>query len=189
MTKLTSRDLIGALIDLEEEKEWLEMQFDPDNDTHDVHGAIVKVDANIQQIRGEIGRKIDSIDYFVVEMNRQSSVIDSEISVMNDEIKRLRAKKNAIKRSNEYLNKTIIPMIIETAGNDGVFKTDTTRYSMYETWGPLEVTDEGMIPDEYKRAKIEVDKKGARKAVIEATENNLGIAGFSIEKVKRVRRS
>ena len=122
-------------------------------------------------------------------MNRQSSVIDSEISVMNDEIKRLRAKKNAIKRSNDYLNKTIIPMIIETAGNDGVFKTDTTRYSMYETWGPLEVTDEGMIPDEYKRAKIEVDKKGARKAVIEATENNLGIAGFSIEKVKRVRRS
>ena len=36
---------------------------------------------------------------------------------------------------------------------------------------------------------MEVDKKGARKDVIEAAENGIGIGGFAISKVKRVRRS
>ena len=80
-------------------------------------------------------------------------------------------------------------MIIETAGNDGVLKTDTARYKLYETYGPLTVEDEDEVPNEFRRVKIEVDKKNARKAVIEAAENGLGISGFSIEKVKRVRRS
>ena len=176
--KLTTRDLLGTLIDLEEEAQYVES---------DEQDQIIQ--AEIVKIKKEISRKVEGIDYFAVEMNRQSGLIDAEIKTMNDEVKRLRTKKNEIKRTEEYFNKVLLPMIIETAGNDGVFKTDTARYKLYEQWGPIEVTDEDRVPDEYKRAKIEVDKRGARKAVIEAAENGIGIAGFSIQKVKRVRRT
>ena len=60
---------------------------------------------------------------------------------------------------------------------------------MFETWGPLEITDEEAIPDNFKRYKVEIDKKKARKEVIAGAEDGLGISGFKIEKVKRVRRS
>ena len=53
----------------------------------------------------------------------------------------------------------------------------------------LEIIDEEAIQDKYKRYKVEIDKKGARKDVIDAAENGLGISGFKIEKTKRIRRS
>ena len=176
--KLTSRDLIGIIIDLEED-----ILLEQDED------AKVILENKLVEVKKEISRKVEGIDYVAIEMSRQSSLIDAEIKTMNDEVKRLRNKKAAIKKTEDYFNKTLLPMIIETAGNDGVFKTNTAKYKLYETWGPLEVNDEDSIPDDYKRVKIEVDKKGARKAVIEATEQGMGIAGFTINKVKRVRRS
>lgn len=176
--KLTTRDLLGTLIDLEEEAQYVNSEEED-----------VIIQEEILKVKKEISRKVEGIDYFAVEMSRQSSLIDAEIKTMSDEVKRLRTKKAAIKRTEDYFNQVLLPMIIETAGNDGVFKTDTARYKLYETWGALEVDDEDRVPDEYKRAKIEVDKRGARKAVIEATENGMGIAGFSISKVKRVRRT
>ena len=176
--KLTSRDLIGIIIDLEED-----ILLEQDEDTK------VILENKLVEVKKEISKKVEGIDYVAIEMSRQSSLIDAEIKTMNDEVKRLRNKKAAIKKTEDYFNKTLLPMIIETAGNDGIFKTNTAKYKLYETWGPLEVNDEDVIPDEYKRVKIEVDKKGARKAVIEATEQGMGIAGFTINKVKRVRRS
>jgi len=176
--KLTTRDLIGTLIDLEED-----MLYEESEEQQTM------IQEGITKVKKEISRKVEGIDYFALEMSRQSSLIDAEIKTMNDEVKRLRNKKAAIKKTEDYFNKTLLPMIIETAGNDGVFKTNTAKYKLYETWGPLEVNDEDSIPDDYKRVKIEVDKKGARKAVIEATEQGMGIAGFTINKVKRVRRS
>jgi hypothetical protein len=80
-------------------------------------------------------------------------------------------------------------MIIETAGENGVFQTTTTRYKMYETWGPVEIIDEDAISDSYKRFKVEIDKKKARKDAIDAAETGTGIAGFKIEKTKTIRRS
>jgi len=176
--KLTSRDLIGIIIDLEED-----ILLEQDED------AKVILENKLVEVKKEISKKVEGIDYVAIEMSRQSSLIDAEIKTMSDEVKRLRNKKAAIKKTEDYFNKTLLPMIIETAGNDGVFKTNTAKYKLYETWGPLEVNDEDVIPDEYKRVKMEVDKKGARKAVIEATEQGMGIAGFTINKVKRVRRS
>jgi len=106
-----------------------------------------------------------------------------------DEVKRLRNRKNAIKRTEDYLNKELLPMIINTAGNDGVFKTDTTKYKLYQTWGPVEVIDEESVPDNYKRYKVEIDKKKARQDIIKAAEDGMGISGFQIKKVDRIRRS
>jgi hypothetical protein len=182
--KLTSRDLVGMLIDLEEELEYVQ-----NNVVLDTEVKVADIESRIDAVKKQITNKVEGLDYFIVEMNRQEALIASEINTLQDEIKRLRVKKNAVKRTEDYFNKILLPMIIETAGNDGVFKTDTAKYKLYETWGPIEVTDEDAVPDQYKRAKIEVDKKGARKAIIEAAENNMGIAGFAIRKVKRVRRS
>ena len=185
---MTTRDLIGCLIDLELDRQMLALQPTPDDDT-ETNQEIMKIDIAITNIKNDIARKTSGIDHMIVEMNKNTNLIDAEIKTHMDEVKRLRNRKNAIKKTEEYFNKELLPMIIETAGNDGVFQTDTTRYKMFETWGPLEVTDEEAINDNYKRYKVEIDKKKARKEVIAAAEDGLGISGFKIEKVKRVRRS
>ena len=189
--KLTTRDLIGTLIELEIDKEYLQMQSDPDDNPNEerLQSDIVKLDESITKVKSEIAKKTSGIDYMIVEMNRKKDILKAEITSYMDEIKRLRARQNAIKRTEDYFNKNLLPMIIETAGNDGVFETETTRYKLYETWGPLEVIDEDAVNDQYKRYMVEIDKKGARNSIIEAAENGLGISGFKIEKVKRVRRS
>ena len=181
--KLTTRDLIGSLIDLQIDRDMQELT-EPDNP-----GPLALIDDAIGEVKNQIARKTSGIDFMIVEMNKNKALIDAEIQTHMDEVKRLRNRKKSIDKTEEYFNKELLPMIIETAGNDGVFNTDTTRYKMFETWGPLQITDEEVIPDNYKRYKVEIDKKKARKEVITAAEDGLGISGFKIEKVKRVRRS
>ena len=101
----------------------------------------------IQEVKNQISRKTSGIDYMIVEMNKQTNLLDAEIATLMDEVKRLRGRKKSIKSSEDFFNKELLPMIIETAGNDGVFQTDTTRYKMYETWGQLEIIDEEAISD------------------------------------------
>ena len=181
--KVTTRDLIGVLIDQQCDRD-MQALIAPDD-----AAALIPFDKAIQEIKNQISRKASGMDYMIVEMNKNLNVLDAEIATHMDEVKRLRNRKASIKRTEDFFNKELLPMIIESAGNDGVFKTETTRYKMYETWGPIEIIDEEAIPDNYKRYKVEIDKKTARKAMIEAAEDGLGISGFKIEKVKRVRRS
>ena len=181
--KPTTRDLIGTLIDLQIDRENQEL-LEPDNTE-----ALTTIDNAISELKKEISNKASSIDYFMVEMNKNTNLIDAEIKTHVDEVKRLRNRKNAIKRTEDYLNKELLPMIINTAGNDGVFKTDTTKYKLYQTWGPVEVIDEESVPDNYKRYKVEIDKKKARQDIIKAAEDGMGISGFQIKKVDRIRRS
>ena len=177
--KVTSREMIERLLDLEYEHALLE-EDTPEKATAQIAMTLCKK---------EMAKKVENIDGYSVELSRQENLIDAELSTLRTEISRLMSHKNAIKRTKEYFNKVLLPMLIETAGNDNVLRTSTAKYTLYQTWGPLEVTDEEAVPDKYKRAKIEVDKKGARKDVIEAAENDMGIAGFAISKTKRIRRS
>lgn len=180
--KMTSRDLISELVGYEIELSVL----DPITDELELN----EISGKIAMIKGAIAKKTEGIDYFIVQMNRQVGLIDAEIKALTDEVARLRNRKRAVNRTEDYFKKDLLPMIIETAGNDGVFETKTARYKMFETYGPVVVMDEDQIPDKYKRYKIEVDKKGARKDLIAAAEDDMGIAGFEqIRKVKRVRRS
>jgi len=192
--KPTTRDLIGTLIDLQIDKDNLDLQMSSvsectkeQSDAWDNEEK--RLNSSIATIKKEIANKTSAIDHFIVEMNRNKDLINAEIQSYQDEVKRLRGRKSSIQRTEDYFNKELLPMIISTVGNDGVFKTDTTRYKMYETWGPLEITDEDAINDNYKRYKVEVDKKRARQDAIKAAEDGMGIAGFKLEKVKRIRRS
>ena len=85
--KLTTRDLLGTLIDLEEEAQYVES---------DEQDQIIQ--AEIVKIKKEISRKVEGIDYFALEMNRQSGLIDAEIKTMNDEVKQAMT---------EYLKQTL----------------------------------------------------------------------------------
>ena len=184
--KLTTRDLVGTLIDLVNDREFLEQT---QGDDPGFPEEVKPIDEAIVKIKKEMSAKVSGIDYMIVEMNRKKDLMKAEVSSYMDEIKRLRNRQKSIQKVEDYFNKELLPMIIDTAGNDGVFETDTTRYKMYETWGALEITDEDAINDNYKRYKIEIDKKGARKDAIEAAENGMGLSGFKIERTKRIRRS
>jgi len=173
----TTRDLINNFVDLE-----IEMEFADENDQESIQTDLVAV-------RSQISKKAENLDRYIVEVKRQESLIKAEIDNLMDEVKRLRGRKKAVERTEDYFNKVLLPMIVKTLGEDGVYRTDTTRYKLYQTYGPVEVTNEDLVPDEYKRVKLEIDKKSAKAALILAKENGLGIAGLDIHKVDRIRRS
>jgi hypothetical protein len=174
---VTTRDLINEFVDLENEKEWAD-----EEDKANIETSLV-------EIRTKLSKKADNLDKYLVEVKRQEGLIKAEIDTLMDEVKRLRSRKKAVERTEEYFNKVLLPMIVKTLGEDNVFRTDTTKYTLYQTYGPVEVTDEDLVPDQYKRVKLEIDKKGAKQAIIEAKESGLGIAGLDINKVDRIRRS
>jgi len=186
MAKLTSRELVSTLIELELDRKFLEQT---QGDDPGFVEEIKPIDEAIIKIKKEMTNKVSGLDHMILEMSKRKDLIDAEIGSLMKEVTRLRRRKDAIKRTEDYFNKNLLPMIIETAGNDGILETKTTRYKLYQTWGPIEIIDEDEVPDNYKRYKVEIDKKGARKEIIEAAENGQGIRGFKIEKVKRIRRS
>ena len=186
MSKLTSREHLSTLIDLELDRKFLEQT---QGDDPGFVEEVKPIDEAIVKIKKEMTNKASGLDHMIVEMSKRKDLIDAEIGSLMKEVTRLRRRKDAIKRTEDYFNKNLLPMIIETAGNDGILETKTTRYKLYQTWGPIEVTNEDEVPDNYKRYKVEIDKKGARKEIIAAAENGQGIRGFKIEKVKRIRRS
>jgi hypothetical protein len=174
---MTTRDLINSFVDLENEKE-----FASEEDQ-------ISIETDLVTVRSQLGKKADNLDRYLVEVKRQDGLIKAEIDNLMDEVKRLRGRKKAVERTEDYFNKVLLPMIIRTLGEDDVYRTDTTKYKLYQTYGPVEVTDEELVPNEYKRVKLEIDKKGAKQALIAAKENGLGIAGLDINKVDRIRRS
>jgi len=173
----TTRELINSFVDLEWEKEYAEEEDK------------TSIETDLVEVRTQLGKKAENLDRYLVEVKRQESLIKAEIDNLMDEVKRLRLRKKAVERTEDYFNKVLLPMIVKTLGEDNVFRTDTTKYTLYQTYGPIEVTDEDLVPDEYKRVKLEIDKKGAKQAIIEAKESGLGIAGLDINKVDRIRRS
>ena len=80
--KLTSKDLLGLLIDLEQDLEFC-------NETENS----IEVLNKITEVKGMISKKVDSIDYFSVELDRQTGLIDAEIDTYRKEVKRLQVRR------------------------------------------------------------------------------------------------
>ena len=86
---------------------------------------------------------MDGIDYFMVDIYRKMHLIDAEVEALTKEIQRLKTRRRATNSLKDYFNKTLIPMVVEELGDDnGVYETDTARYKLYETFGPVAVVDE-----------------------------------------------
>ena len=172
----TTRELINNFVDLENEKEFA----DEENQA--------EIETSLAIVRKQLSKKASGLDSYIVEVKRQDSLITAEIDNLMQEVKRLRSRKKAVQRTEDYFNKVLLPMIVKTLGEDNVFRTDTTKYTLYQTYGAIEVTDEDLVPDQYKRVKLEIDKKGAKEDLIKAKESGLGITGLDIKKVDRIRR-
>ncbi len=176
MAKKTTKELIGDFIDLD-----MQLQTATDDEA-------VVLSSAMEVTKKDIGRKLDNIDHFMVNIDRKMHLIDAEVEAYNAEIQRLKLRRKATMSLKDYFNKTLIPMVVEELGDDnGVYETNTARYKLYETFGPAAVTDETIVPDEYKVVKMveSIDKKKARAELTKGVD----IPGFHIEKVKRVRRS
>lgn len=173
----TTRELINNFVDLENEKE-----FADEKDQ-------AEIETSLANVRKQLSKKASGLDSYIVEVKRQDNLITAEIDNLMQEVKRLRSRKKAVQRTEDYFNKVLLPMIVKTLGQDNVFRTDTTKYTLYQTYGAIEVTDEDLVPDQYKRVKLEIDKKGAKEDLIKAKESGLGITGLDIKKVDRIRRS
>jgi len=173
----TTRELIGDYIETD-----MNLQIEQDNEEQLI------LETQMSNVQGQIRKKVDGIDHFMVELSRREHLIDAEIEAIKQEQARLRVRRKAVTSLKDYFNKTLLPMVVSELGDDdGVYETDTARYKMYETFGPVAVTDESSIPAEYKKMEYveSIDKKKARKDLTAG----VSIPGFFIEKLKRVRRS
>ena len=173
--KKTAKELLGEYIDLEIEVD----APDPDLDT---------LLPQLNSVKGQIKKKVDGIDHFMMELSRREHLIDAEIEALKTEETRLKVRRKAVQNLKDYFNGNLIPMIVEELGDDnGVYETDTARYKLYETWGPTVVLDEEAVPNDFKKVTMTeaVDKVKAKKVL----QTGAKIPGLTLTKVKRVRRS
>lgn len=175
MAKKTTRELIGDFIDLD-----MQLQYATDEEALVLESAIAVT-------KKDISRKVDGIDHFMVNIDRKMHLIDAEIEAVKKEQLRLSVRRKATESLKKYFNETLIPMVIQEVGTNGVYETDTSRYKLYETYGPVAITDDSILDNEYKYVveNEKIDKKLLRKHLTAGVE----VPGATIHKVKRVRRS
>ena len=177
----TTKELIGLAIDTE-----LEVMLEVDEEKKS------ELEISLKVIHQQLRSKVDKIDHFLVEVSRKESLIETEIEVYKDEIERLKNRKHAAVRTKEFFNQVLLPMVIEEVGNEqGVWQTDTSRYKLYETYGPVLINAEE-LDSKYKTVEIveKIDKKAARADAMSADKAGENLpAGVDILKVKRVWRS
>tara|TARA_R110000824_G_scaffold13876_4_gene59662 strand:+ start:3046 stop:3600 length:555 start_codon:yes stop_codon:yes gene_type:complete len=182
----TTKELVGELIDVNQQLEYLEQKTDPDLEQHK------SLEEARMTLHREVRNKIQNVDYFMVELNKKEYLLDAEVESLKDEIDRLKSRRRGLKRTQDFFNKQLLPAVIMEVGNDdGVYETNTARYKLYETFGPVQV-DPHSVSDDFKKVEIvsKLDKVKARKAAISAFNAEADMPeGISIRKVKRVKRS
>ena len=182
----TTKELVGELIDVNQQLEYLEQKTDPDLEQHK------SLEEARMTLHREVRNKIQNVDYFMVELNKKEYLLDAEVESLKDEIDRLKSRRRGLKRTQDFFNKQLLPAVIMEVGNDdGVYETNTARYKLYETFGPVQV-DPHSVSDDFKKVEIvsKLDKVKARKAAISAFNAEADMPeGISIRKVKRVKHS
>lgn len=179
MGKLTTKQIIGDIIDLEQDL----ILADDEDEQEEISKALVLYQKTL-------ANKVDNLDRFIVELSTRELSLDGEIEAMSKEVKRLRNRKKAIANFKQYMNNVLLPMVVKTMGNDDIFETKTARYKLFETYGPVEV-DMQTCPQNFIKTEIlkKPDKVKARKEAIKASKEDYEIDGITISKVERVRRS
>ena len=182
----TTKEIVGELIDVNQQIESLEQRSDIDMDEHKL------LEESRIVLQREVRDKIQNVDYFMMELNKKEHLIDAEVEALKDEIDRLKSRRRGLVRTKDFFNKNLLPAVImEIGSDDGVYETSTARYKLYETFGPVDV-DPHIISDDFKKVEIieKLDKVKARKAAISAFNAGQEMPpGIDINKVKRVKRS
>jgi len=182
----TTKELVGELIDVNQEIEYLEKLPELDMD------SLKRLEEHRVTLHQQVKNKLDNVDYFMVELNKREHLIDAEVEALKDEINRLKSRRRGLEKTMDYFNKTLLPAVILEIGNDdGVYETNTARYKLYETYGGVEI-DPHAVSDDFKRIQIveKLDKVKARKAAISAHKAGDNMPeGINITRVKRVKRT
>ena len=182
----TTRELVGELIDVNQQIESVEQATDVDMKQHK------KLEETRMTLHKEVRNKIQNVDYFMLELSKKEHLIDAEVEALKDEIDRLKSRRRGLIRTKDFFNKVLLPAVIEEIGNDdGIYETGIARYKLYETFGPVDVNPH-VVSDDFKKVEIveKLDKVKARKAAISAFNADSAMPdGIYITKVKRVKRS
>ena len=181
LIKKPATQLVGELIDVEQE-----LFLTQDEDRKD------ELEQEKKKLQTTIRHKISNIDYFMVEMKKLEHLIDAEVESLKDEIERLKNRRRGLERTQDFFNRQLLPAVIQEIGDeDGVYETNTARYKLYETFGPVNI-DHDTILNDFKKVEIleKVDKVKARKAAINAFKAGQDMPpGINVNLVKRVKRT
>ncbi len=162
--KPTLYDLTGQFLELQE---MLGDEGEPD---------AVCLQDTLEAIEGAIDKKAESIVYVMKNLSAPITAID-------DEIRRLRAKKeviqNGVNRLKDYIQTTMEAMELDK------IETDLIRIRLQNSPPSCEVVDESLVPDEYKETEIviHVNKVKAK------SDMKLGakIPGFELKQGRHLR--
>ena len=183
----TAKELIGEYMDVVLDLAMTDID-EPEN-----QNTILKLEEKRDALQIKMKDKVQSIDYFSQNIKERDYLLSAEIEAHKDEVSRLRNRQKALNATSDYLNKVLLPLIIEEIGDqNGVLETDTARYKLYETYGSVIITDQDKLPDAFIKTKItqSVDKAKLRKECMKsATAGEDMPNGATIMKVKRVKRS
>tara|TARA_R110002074_G_scaffold221702_3_gene392428 strand:+ start:4011 stop:4592 length:582 start_codon:yes stop_codon:yes gene_type:complete len=154
---------------------------------------ILKLEKQRDTLQVKMKDKVQSIDFFSQNIKERDYLLSAEIEAHKDEVERLRNRQRALTATSDYLNKVLLPLIIEEIGDEnGVLETNTARYKLYETYGSVIITDQSALADAFIKTEIvqKVDKAKLRKVCMStAREGGIFPSGATITKVKRVKRS
>jgi|26BtaG_2_1085354.scaffolds.fasta_scaffold11150_6 uncharacterized small protein (DUF1192 family) len=155
-------------------KAFFDLQFDYDFSNAEEREAIGK---ELERLEFDMMKKTENIDWVITKQNEIMNVIDARITTYQNEINKLKKKKNSYKNAGNRLKELII-LLAKTVGgrnNNGNYqiKTDLKSYTVYNRYGPViiksnipgEISAE--VPDNFIILEQKIDKKKLREAVIE----------------------
>lgn len=135
-------------------------------------------------IEEKIVSKVENIDHYVtalVALQEQGAAYAAALKMMADNtMKKVESINKTEKRLMNYLMET--GMISENKP----LRTVAHTYFVQNTWGEVEIEDPSLIPQDYKKQKIEevIDKSKIRKKLMSGED----VDGCKISKNKRVTR-
>lgn len=130
-----------------------DMMLDPDVDQDAIKDTM-------EAIEGSIEDKADSYAYIIKELDAQADMLKKEAD-------RLKSKSEAVMNNKQRLRDSLLIALTST----GLNKLKTNKHSFSVSKSKLvEVVDESLIPDDYKKTTITITKKELGAALKTGTE-------------------
>ena len=91
----TTKEIVGELIDVNQQMELLEKRPDIDMEEHKL------LEEKRITLHKQVRTKIQNVDYFMMELNKKEHLIDAEVEALKDEIDRLKSRRNGLQRTKD----------------------------------------------------------------------------------------
>ena len=129
-------------------------------------------DIKIQLVINQLMQKADNIYYVKRKIESQCGAIDGEIEVLQNEIQRLKKRKQSMENAWKRIEERAI-MLIETVGEENssgnkVLRTNAANYTVVNRDGKLDLIDASKVPEDCVKVEVSYDNAELRKRVIAA---------------------